>query len=630
MVVTAKCFQGGLVKRILYLCAIALLPCLAIAQVTVSTAQYGNDRTNANMAETVLSPANVNPASFGKLFSRAVDDSMYAWPVYVPNLMIPRVGTRNIVFVCTMSNTVYAFDADNPAAVEPLWSRKLGPPSPGGAWTGPVNFGILSTPVVDVASSTIYVTHRSGSNGEYFLNALDLVTGSHKFGSPQRFSFTFQSGLTVTSVPAALQRAALTLVNGILYVAFAVILENPSDMLSQEGFIQSFDATDLTRRYASFQVTPGGKKGGIWQAGRGLAADSAGNLYVATAVGQFDGTRNFGSSYLRLNSNVTVASLFSPSNREYLYRNNLDPSANGMTLIPGTDMVFGGGKDGQIHLMNRTRLDPPLQSFLATNGCTTANPAKPDCAQTPGTAFWNRSPNPVLYIWDRQDNLRAFTMMNSRFQTPGTSGPAAYMVGGPTVSANGSANGIVWALTTTVSANEGMIPAALRAFDASTLAEIYSSDTNSMRDAPGAFTKFAPPVIANGRVYVVTHANALQVYGLLCGRDITSQVHVARSGLRYSAALKRWNQRVTVTNNSATALGGTFELALDGLAPHATLANGAGSTSCAAPVSPYAKAEAPPLWLMPGQSITFNLDFTATSNAPINYTPRVLAGSGSR
>lgn len=617
-------------KKLLYLCIMSLLRYSAAAQVTVWTAQYGNDRTNANLGEVVLTPATVNAGGFGKLFTRTVDDSMYAWPVYVPNLMIPGVGPRNVVYVCTMSNTVYAFDADNPAASVPIWSRSLGPPSPGDSWIGPVNFGVLSTPAVDVNSSTIYVTNRSGANGEYFLNALDLATGSHKFGSPQRFSFTFKSGVTITSVPAALQRVALTLVNGILYAAFAVVLEDTADFLSQEGFIQSFNAADLTQRYASFQVTPDGKKGGIWQAGRGLAADASGNLYVATAVGQFDGTQNFGSSFLRMSGNLTVASLFSPSNRDYLYHNNLDPSANGMTLLPGTDMVLGGGKDGYIHLMNRTTLNPPLQSFLATNGCATQNPAAPDCAQTVGTAFWNRQPNPVLFVWERQDNLRAYSMVNGRFQTPGMTGAAAHMVGGPVVSANGSANGIVWALTTAVSANQGMVPATLRAFDAGTLSEIYHSDTNSARDAPGAFTKFAPPVVANGRVYVVTHSNALQVYGLLCGRDITNQVHVARSGFRYSAALQRWNQRVTVTNTSGAAIGGTFELALDGLSSHAALANAAGMTSCASPASPYAGAVAPPLWLQPGQSLTFNLDFTAAGTAPIVYTPRVLAGSGAR
>ena len=501
----------------------------ALAPVTVPMSQYDYGRTGANVQEWTLNPSSVDATRFGKLFSRSVDDSVYALPLIVSDLEIS--GRRhNVLFIASMGNTVYAFDADDPAQSEPLWSRNLGTPAPGDSWIGPVHQGILGTPFIDVPTGTLYVVALVSKETEYnlWLNALDITDGSPKYHSPQLLSFPFAgSEGTLTNVKGALQRAGLLMVDEVLYIAFANIVPDPNDQhWSQEGFVQTFNARDLTQRYAVFQTTPSGRKGGIWQAGRGIAADGEGNIYLSTAGGSYDGVRNFGSSTLKFaGRSLTLADWFTPKNHEYLFLQNIDMSAGGVTLIPNSPLLFAGGKEGVIFLLNRDDMGKlegsaggPLQKFRATKGC-----GRKDCAQTLGTAFWRRRYDGMLYVWDRQDVLRAYHFVNDRFVTT----PAAVsavnpsMTGGPSVSANGSdvGSGIVWAVTTQSTRSGGVAPGTLRAFRAADVRqEIYNSDMHHARDALGDFTKFAPPVVANGKVYVPTQSKAVVVYGLLGGR----------------------------------------------------------------------------------------------------------------
>jgi len=610
------------------------------AQVTVPMSQYDYGRTGANLQEWVLNPSNVDATDFGKLFSRSVDDSIYALPLIVPNLDI--AGQRhNVMFVATMGNTVYAFDADDPAQAEPLWSRNLGAPAPGDSWIGPTHHGILGTPFIDVPTGTLYVVAMVSKGDEYnlWVNALDIYNGRPKYNSPQLVSFPFAGPEgTLTNVKGALQRAGLLVVDNVLYIAFANIVPDPNDQhWSQEGFLQTFNARDLKQRFAVFQTTPSGRKGGIWLGGRGIATDGQGNIYVSTAGGSYDGVTNFGSSALKFaGRSLKLADWFTPRNHEYLFLENIDLSAGGVTLIPDSELMFVGGKEGVIFLLNRhdmgelERADKgPLQRFQAGSGC-----GQKDCAQTLGTAFWSRKRDGVLYVWDRSDVLRAYNFVNKRFVTTpaavGTVKPG--MTGGPTVSANGSdeGSGIVWAITTESSQSGGLSPATLRAFRASDVhKEIYNSDMNNARDAPGAFTKFAPPVVANGRVYVPTQTNAVSVYGLLCASDVSSLVRV-NSGPPAGQSTNSYTQSITVTNTSSHALGSPFDIALDDLTSAVTVTNRTGATSCASPVgSPFVRSPDAPLWLAPGASFTTTLTFTAPSNA-IRFHARVLSGSGGR
>src|SRR5256712_6259248 len=610
------------------------------AQVTVAMSQYDYGRTGANLQEWMLKPSNVDGTHFGKLFSRRVDDSIYALPLIVPNLNFS--GQRhNVMFVASMGNTVYAFDADDPAQSEPLWSRNLGTPAPGGSWIGPVHHGILGTPFIDVPTGTLYVVALVLKDNEHdlWVNALDIYNGSPKYNSPQLLSFPFAGPEgTLTNVKGALQRAGLLMVNDVLYIAFANIVPDPNDQhWSQEGFVQTFNARDLKQRLPVFQTTPSGRNGGIWQAGRGIATDGLGNIYISTAGGYYDGVSNFGSSTLKLaGPSLKLADWFTPDNHEYLFLHNIDMSAGGVTLIPNSQLMFSGGKEGVIFLLNRNdmgRLEGaqrgPLQRFQAGHGC-----GQKDCAQTLGTAFWGRQNDGVLYVWDRRDVLRAYNFVNNRFVTTPAAVSAAKpgMTGGPSVSANGSdvGSGIVWAATTQSTRSGGQAPGTLRAFRASDVSqEIYSTDMNSARDALGDFTKFAPPVVANGKVYVSTQTKAVSVYGLLCGSNVSSLVSVD-TGTRSVGPNNTYTQSITVKNTSSHAIGAPFDIAVDNLTSGATLTNSTGATSCALPAgSPLIRSTGAPLWLAPGASFTATLTFTAPSNA-IRFDARVLSGSAGR
>jgi len=610
------------------------------AQVTVPMSQYDYGRTGANLQEWMLSPSNVDATHFGKLFSRRVDDSIYALPLIVPNLNIS--GQRhNVMFVASMGNTVYAFDADDPAQSEPLWSRNLGTPAPGDSWIGPIHHGILGTPFVDVPTGTLYVVALVLKGDEYnlYVNALDIYDGSPKYNSPQLLSFPFAGPEgTLTNVKGALQRAGLLMVNDVLYIAFANIVPDPNDQhWSQEGFVQTFNARDLKQRLAVFQTTPSGRKGGIWQGGRGIATDGLGNVYLSTAGGSYDGVSNFGSSTLKFaGPSLKLADWFTPNNHEYLFLQNIDMSAGGVTLIPNSPLMFAGGKEGVVFLLNRNDMGKleganggPLQRFQAGNGCRLQ-----DCAQTLGTAFWRRDNDGVLYVWDRRDVLRAYNFINNRFVTTPANVSAAKpgMTGGPTVSANGSdvSSGIVWAVTTQSTRSGGTPPGTLRAFRASNVSqEIYNTDTNSARDALGGFTKFAPPVVANGKVYVSTQTKAVSVYGLLCASNESSLVSVD-TGTRNAGPNNTYSQSITVKNTSSNAIGGPFDIAVDNLTSGATLTNATGATSCALPAgSPLIRSTGAPLWLAPGASFTTTVTFTARSDA-IRFNARVLSGSAGR
>jgi len=206
------------------------------------------------------------------------------------------------------------------------------------------------------------------------------------------------------------------------------------------------------------------------------------------------------------------------------------------------------------------------------------------------------------------------------------------MTGGPSVSANGSdvGSGIVWAATTQSTESGGRAPGTLRAFRASDVSqEIYNTDMNSARDALGDFTKFAPPVVANGKVYVPTQSKAVSVYGLLCGSNVSSLVSVD-TGTLNAGPNNTYTQSITVKNTSSHAIGAPFDIAVDNLTSSATLTNATGATSCALPAgSPLIRLAGAPLWLAPAASFTVTLTFRAPSNT-IRFNARVLSGSDGR
>lgn len=298
--------------------------------VSVLTQHNDLSRTGANTSETILTPANV-ATSFGRLFTNVVDGQVYAQPLYVQNLSISN-GVHNVVFVCTESNSVYAFDAD--IAGVTYWHDQLGTPfNPSAVSCSDLTpvVGITGTPVIDPDSGTLYVDTKL-ANPYHKLHALDITTGNEKFGGPVT--------ITNTSFAASIehQRPGLLLLSNVVYLCFG----SHCDQLSYHGFIMGYNATNLTLLY-SLNTTPGGSQGAIWSGGMAPAVDTNGNIYVMTGNGTFNGTNNFSMSMLKLSPSLTVEDYVTPTNWSSLSSSDLDFGSGGPVLLP-PNYIVGIGK----------------------------------------------------------------------------------------------------------------------------------------------------------------------------------------------------------------------------------------------------------------------------------------------
>ncbi|WP_350339209.1 Ig domain-containing protein [Geomonas sp. Red32] len=502
------------------------------------------------MSETVLTTANVSVSTFGKLFSRSVDGQIYAQPLYLPNVTIQGTS-RNVVFAATMHNSVYAFDADDPASSSPLWQVNLGTPVPATDISSSYlditpEIGILATPVIDPATGTIYVVAKTKdtATGTYHfrLHALDAASGGEKFGGPVeitaqvRGSGDGSSGGVVTLDPLHhLNRPGLLLLNGTVYLGFGSV----GDISPYHGWVLAYNAGTL-QQTSVFNVTPNGSQGAIWQAGKGLAADAAGNIYLMTGNGTFDantGGSDYGDSVLKLStaSGLSVADYFTPFNQATLSANDADLGSGGPMLIPGSNLMACMGKDGVMRLIDTLNLG---KFSSTTNNDVQEFQAVPSGSIfMGGTIYWN-SPGsgPSLYVWGPNDYLKQYRFTGSALQTTPVSQSTMTEFGGSSnsvplsLSANGSlaGSGIVWASAAyQQDPNQQTVPGILRALDAGNLsAELWNSKLNAARDDVGNYAKFSPPTVANGKVYLATFSNQLHAYGLL-GLTVTSSYLVA-------------------------------------------------------------------------------------------------------
>ena len=517
------------------------------AQVDVLTANYDNNRTNAKLNEGILNTNNVNPNQFGKLYAYPVDGQVYAQPLYVHALNMPGRGTLNVLYVATMYNSVYAFDADAASGTAPLWQVNLGstvdPASfnvPGAALYADIlhEIGILSTPVIDRAGNTIYVVDETlaGGSATFFLHALDLATGSEKLNGPVQIQATVAgsgwigtgdavSGQLPLLAAGHIQRPGLLLANGSIYAGFG----SHGDYPPWHGWIVAYNAADLPQQTAVFNTTPSTAGSAIWQGGRGLAADPDGSVYCSTGNGNYDGVMSWGETVLRLTPTLSVADWFTPAEYAAWTDDDLDFGSNGPILVPGTNFLIAGGKAGLVALIDRTNMGgqpldtDALQVFQAVPNSQFA---------IFNTALWNRPDGPVLYIWGDDDVSREFQMQNGTFNpsplAANSSVQNASPFSGMTVSSNAfvPGSGIFWA--TTVSNGNLPAPGALHAFDAMNVGqELWNSDMQGSRDTLGSFTKFANPTVANAKVYVPTDSNQVTVYGLLPVPGITAVVSAA-------------------------------------------------------------------------------------------------------
>lgn len=494
----------------------------AAGQVTVVTGQYDNSRTAANLSETILTPSNVNTTHFGLLFSRSVDAFVYAQPLYVPGVVIPPSTTPvNVVYVATMNNSVYAFDADNPSASAPLWQVNLGTPFTITGFiaqsTAPT-CGIMSTPVIDPTTKTMYVVAMALVNGSrnLQLHALDITTGKEKFGGPVLIqgSVVGGHGSVVFDPTVHFQRPALLLNAGSVWLTFASGL---SESISFHGWAMAYNASTLQQTLI-WVATPTGNGGGVWMSGRGPSADSNG-VYLSTGNGSYGPPFNYGESVVRLTP--TSIDYFTPYNWNSLNRSDWDVSASSPMLLPGTPLVVNGSKTGNLYVMNRASLGhlhsgntQIVQSIQATPACSSTQTTS--CKEIHGMTYWARTgAPPLLYLWGRNDVARSFTQAtNGTFTASVTNSTTSNFPGGIlSLSANGNTNGILWATTTTQDSEvTAAVPGTLRALNAITLAELWNSDMKA-GDTLGDPAKFCIPVVANGKVYIATFSNKLMVYG---------------------------------------------------------------------------------------------------------------------
>ncbi len=488
-------------------------------------------RTGQNLNETVLTPSNVNVSTFGKKFAFTVDAFIYGQPLVVTNQSIAG-GTHNVVYVVTANDSVYAFDADG-ASTTPYWQDSFLDAAngitavPAADVGADSQTGIMGTPVIDRTRNAMYVVSRVvNANGsptaissyQQYIHALDLSTGAEHTGQPVEISvcvpgtgYDASGGQVCFNPWRENNRVSLALVNNVVYAGWASINDDEDPY---HGWILGFDA-DTLKLVAVFNTSPNGSRGGIWMAGAAPVVDSNGNLYVISGNGTFASSgSNYAQSAIRLsyaNGALTLADYFTPYNWSTLDATDLDVGSGGALALPDNtsshphQLVFSG-KQGNIFLVDRDNMGQfqSLSDSQIVQEIAGAFPA--GIFSTP--AYWNGN----LYFVGNGDVLKQYSWTNGLISsTPVAVGATQYSFPGasPAISANGTANAIVWTIERTSSSQ-----AILHAYDATNVAnEFYNSTQNATRDGAGTAVKFTVPTIANGKVYIGT-INQLEIYGL--------------------------------------------------------------------------------------------------------------------
>jgi len=426
------------------------------AAVRVATQRYDNARTGGNFSETVLNPSNVEAPRFGKLFTRAVDDDVHAQPLYVPDVTLPDLlpggialseGLQrlvkatlvalhlkrviNVLYVATANNSVYAFDADDPSAAAPIWHVNL---TNEGSGARPVknfdvgqrcgnypdftaNIGIVGTPVIDADDHTLYVVARTYENGQFVqrLHALDISTGAERAHSPVVIEARVKgtgagSSKGVLSFDPQIhnQRGALLLANGLVYITWG----SHCDTGPYHGWIMGYDARTLTQVFAK-ATTPDGEGGGIWQSNTGPSADASGNIYITIGNGTVTapkGGRDYGNGVLKLTRSGEVLGWFIPFNFEALNENDFDFGTTGVLLVPTTNVLAIGSKEGKLYVLDRDNLG----GFQPESDSQIIESLRTGPGWLLGTpTYWTSSGEPRLYVWCSGSPGQSFRLFRS-------------------------------------------------------------------------------------------------------------------------------------------------------------------------------------------------------------------------
>jgi len=514
----------------------------AVHYISVTTMHNNNDRTGWNDHETILNVNNVNSAHFGKLFEMNVDDDIYAQPLVVSNLSIAG-GTHNVVYLTTVNNSVYAFNADDGT---PIWQKNftpagMRPPSNAdlnalGACGGhyldfSANFGIVGTAVIDSAAQTMYFVTRGtdGTNAAQYLHAINILTGGDVAGSPVKITASVAGhgdGAVNDSVPfnaiTQNQRQGLTITNGTLFITWG----SHCDVFPYHGWVMGYDPKTLQQTIV-YNTTPDGGGGGIWQSGMAPAADANGNLYTGVGNGtvgvdtDYLDSRNRAESSVKLSvsgNTMTVATYFTPT--EFAAMNPIDHDFGsiGALLVPNSNYFFTGSKGGILYLLDRDNMGGYTNALNQVHQALNLNIDDEHCQ----AAYYKGTSNEFIYVWSQNNPLHAFpfdrssSMLDLNHLVLGTvAGPTGLSGADLSVSSHGSldSTAILWAAYGQPGCDAGHYVCAgeLHAFAAS---DVTKELWNSKDDPVGDFAKFSPPTIVNGHVYLSTFSKKVVVYGL--------------------------------------------------------------------------------------------------------------------
>src|SRR3984957_5965928 len=500
----------------------------------ITTFHNDNLRTGQNLAETYLTPQNVNASSFGRIGFLAVDGKVDAQPLFLGDVAIPGQGTHNVLYVATEHDSVYAFDADTQTL---LWRVSMlgagDTTSDHRQCTEPATpeIGITATPVIDPTrgpNGLIYLvaaTEDSAGAFHFWMHALDVTTGADMLGGPFEIQAQYPAlgGTTTFDPEQYLGRAALLLVNGIVYTSWA----SHCDIEPYAGWVISYDGATL-KQAGVLNLTPNGRWGGIWMAGDGPAADEAGNIYLLDGNGTFDTSLNssgypsqgdFGNAIVKISAtgSLSVTDYFAPHDTVAQSDGDYDLGSGGVLLLPDTvddagktwHLALGSGKTGSIYVVDR---DDMGKFNPSSNNIRQEIPL---CCPPFGGLYGPIFSTPAyfhstVYFAAVTAPLQAFAVSNGQLSSSYTmisSNHFPYPGATPSISANGSDSAILWAV------ENGTI-AVLHAYDANNLsAELYNSNLMPTRDQ-FAGNKFIVPTVANGKVYVGT-TTGVAGFGLL-------------------------------------------------------------------------------------------------------------------
>lgn len=513
----------------------ATLTVHAVSSGSTDVLTYHNDiaRTGQNLNETILTKANVNSSTFGKVGFYPTDGLVDAEPLYASQVTVPNQGTHNLLLVASEHGTVYALDADSGTTI---WSKSMLGASETtsddrGCGQVTPEIGVTSTPVIDRTlglNGAVYVVAMSKNGSTYHqrLHALDLALGTELFGGPAEIQATFpgtgdnSNGTDVIFDPGQyVERPALLLLNGVIYTAWA----SHCDIRPYTGWIIGYNAANLAQT-AVLNITPNGNEGAIWMSGAGPAADNSGNIYFLDANGDFDTNLNasgfpsdgdYGNAFMKLSASgnkLAVADYFEMHDQSDENSTDTDLGSGGEMLLPDLTngsgqtlhLAVGAGKDGNLYVVNRDsmgKFNPNTDNIYQELPGVLSGGVFSAPAYFNGTIYYGAVGAPI----------QAFSISNAKLSaspSAQTANSFGYPGATPSISANGTSNAIVWAI-------ENSSPAVLHAYDAASLAELYNSNQAANgRDQFGSGNKFMTPTIVNGKVFVGT-PNGVAVFGLL-------------------------------------------------------------------------------------------------------------------